>query len=216
MKESIAKNLELWTIMTLYNVVLLLLLAGLLLHLAGGYRKNILKSFRINMTKEGWSAIFFVVRDFSLFFSFGISLLLINPDMFADVKFPLPFFPLGVVLLGTALIFKLNGKADNPGLSRNLFFIFLISSALVQYFGFVFVAEAAPAEWVANGYAGNFWLSLRGLRSNLNPQLSMISFSVSFPIIMLILIILFLKFFSGRFTVAANGSTDETDDGINK
>ncbi len=208
MEESISKNLELWTIMTLYNVALLLLLAGLLLHLAGGYRQNLLKSFRINMTKEGWSAVFFVVRDFSLFFSFGISLLLINPDMFADVKFPMPFFPLGVIFLGTALIFKLNGKADDIGLSRNLFFIFLISSAVVQYFGFVFVAEAAPEEWVVSGYAGDFWLNLRALRSNLNPQLSMISFSVSFPILILILIVLFLKFFSGRFAHAADGNPE--------
>ncbi len=207
MEESISKNLELWTIMTLYNVSLLLLLTGLLLHLAGDYRKDLLRSFRINMTKEGLSAVFFIVRDFSLFISFGISLLLINPDMFADVKFPMPFFPLGVIFLGIALIFKMNGKSSEAGLSHKLFFVFLIFSVVVQYFGFVFVAEAAPVGWVEKGYAGDFWLALRNLRSNENPGLSMISFSVSFPFLIVILIVLFLKIFSGS-SVAADGNSN--------
>ena len=184
---KISKSLELWTIISSYDISLVLLLLGLLLHFAGGYYNQSLKWFGIRVSKENWSILFFLIRDFSLFASFGIGLLLVNTDMFADVKLPMPFFPLGLVLLGIALIYKLKGTSDDNTKYSKRFDLFLILAAIVQYFGFVFVMEAAPAEWVEAGVAGSFWLMLRDMRSNLNPALSMWTFYLSFPALMVIL-----------------------------
>ena len=193
MEESVSKSLELWTIISSYNTALLLLLIGLILHLSSDWHKNTLKLFKITISKENLSVLFIFIRDFSLFASFGISLLLINPDMFADVKFPLPFFPIGAILLGIALIFKIKGTTDINSNDRKKFFIFLILAAVVQYLGFIFVMEAAPTEWIEAGQADNFWLTLKNLRSNLNPQLSMITFYTSFPALLIILSIMLIN-----------------------
>ena len=189
-KEAISKSFEEWTIISSYNVSLILLFLGLILHYATDFYKSSLDNFKIRLSGENWAILFFIIRDFSLFASFGISLLLINPDMFADIKFPLPFFPIGVILLGIALIYKLKGKIETNKKHKNMFNIFLLLSGIVQYLGFVFVMEAAATDWVKSGVAGKFWLSLKGLRSNLNPSLSMWTFYICFPIILIILIIM--------------------------
>jgi hypothetical protein len=188
--EAISKSLELWTIITLYDIALILLLLGAILHYAEGFFSESKGKFYFRVSKENWSILFFIIRDFSLFAAFGISLLLINPDMFADVKFPVPFFPVATVLLGIALIYKLRGKMNTSPSQERLFNIFLISATVVQFSGFVLVMEAAPAEWVNSGYASEFWLVLRSLRSNVNPVLSMWSFFISFPALIIIFLVM--------------------------
>ncbi len=184
--EQIAKSLEVWTIISTYNIAMVLLLLGALLHFARGFFKDTRRYFRFNVSRDNWSILLNLLKDFSLFGSYGISLLLINPDMFADVKFPMPFFPLGVIFLGIALIYKIRGDLTQSSRAQKLFALFLLLAVIVQYFGFVFVMEAAPEEWVNAGVAGDFWLSLRSMRSNLNPSLSMWSFILSFPVLVII------------------------------
>jgi hypothetical protein len=188
--KAISKSLELWTIITLYDIALILLLLGVILHFAQGFFNESQGKFYFRVSRENWSILFFLIRDFSLFAAFGISLLLINPDMFADVKLPMPFFPLATVLLGVALIFKLKGKMSGNLMQERLFNVFLISAIVVQYTGFVLVMEAAPTDWVHGGYASDFWLALRSLRSNVNPALSMWSFLLSFPALIVIFIVI--------------------------
>ena len=187
---AVTKSLELWTIVTLYDIALILMLLAIILHFAQGYFSESLGKFKFRVSKENWSILFFLIRDFSLFASFGISVILINPDMFADVKLPMPFFPLATVLLGIALIFKLRGRLYKDSSHERLFVVFLIAAAVVQYLGFVLVMESAPVEWISGGYASGFWLSLTNLRSNLNPALSMWSFLISFPLLLIIFFIM--------------------------
>ncbi len=189
-KNAISKSFEEWTIISFYNVSLVLLFLGLIFHHATDFYKSSLDNFKIKLSGENWAILFFIIRDFSLFAAFGISILLINPDMFADIKFPLPFFPIGVILLGIALIYKLKGDLETNSKHRKIFNIFLLLSGMVQYFGFVFVMEAAAKEWVSSGVAGTFWNSLRNLRSNLNPALSMWTFYITFPVLLIILLIM--------------------------
>ncbi len=182
MDGEITKSLEIWSIITIYDLSLLLLMVGGILHFAENYYTQSLSNFKIRVSQENWSILFFLFRDFSLFLSYVLSLLLINPDMFADVKFPLPFFPLGVIFLGIALIFKLRNEPK-----KKLFNFFLGLSLVVQYLGFVFVMEAAPEEWT-NSSA--FWSFMSNLRSVNNPQLSMLTFYAAFPILLIINILL--------------------------
>jgi hypothetical protein len=190
LKQAISKSLELWTITSMFDLSLVLLFIGLILHFAGGYYRESLKNYKIRVSKENWSILFFLIRDFSLFASFGISILLINPDMFDDVKMPLPFFPIGVIFLGIALIYKIKGGLTENPKALKMFNLFLILAAVVQYIGFVFVMETVPVDWVKEGIAGNFWLKLNILKSNLNPELSKWTFYLTFPILVVILVML--------------------------
>jgi len=107
LKEAVSKSFETWTITNAYIVSLILLFIGSMLHFATDYYERSLDNFKIKLSGENWAVLFFIIRDFSLFGSFAIAVLLINPDMFADIKIPLPFFPAGVIFLGIAHIFKL-------------------------------------------------------------------------------------------------------------
>lgn len=197
--EQISKSLETWTIITSYNLALILLLVGAFLYLTKGFYLDSRRYYRFNVSRDNWSILMNLIKDFSLFASFGISLLLLNPDMMADVKLPLPFFPLGVVLLGIALIYKTRGDLTQNTKAQNLFSLFLILALATQYLGFIFVMEAAPADWVKAGIASDFWLSLRNLRSNLNPELTMWSFAISFPLLMLIIVLMIWQSLKAKF-----------------
>ncbi len=193
--ESISKSLELWTIITTYDVALVFLLLGLILNFSQKYFQSGMDDFSVKLSKENWAILFYLFRDYSLFMAYGMSLLLINPDMFADVKLPLPFFPVGTILLGMALVFRMGG---NDAKHKKWFLGFLAAAAIVQYTGFVFVMEAVPSEWIDAGHASEVWSVLRGFRSNLNPQLSMWSFMLSFPVLMLITILMLWRGVAGQ------------------
>ncbi len=197
--SQVAKSLEIWTIVSSYNIALVLLLLGALLHFARGFFLDSRRYFKFNVSRDNWGIMLNLLKDFSLFGSFGISMLLINPDMFADVKFPMPFFPLGVIFLGIALIYKIRGDLTQSRRTQRLFGLFLILAISLQYFGFVFVMEAAPEEWIKAGVAGDFWLWLRSLRSNLNPVLSMWSFVLSFPALIIISAIMIYQGMRAKF-----------------
>lgn len=188
--SPIAKGLEVWSLISFFELSLILLLLGLILHLAALYYARTLSSFRIRLSGENFGIVFVLVRDISLFAAFGIGALLINPDIFGDIKLALPFVPLGTIILGFALVVKLAMDIENNWNARKLFTWLLAIAAGLQYFGFVFVMEAAPQEWVTAGKAGTFWLALRNLRSNLNPSLSMWTFYTCFPLLVVVIIML--------------------------
>ncbi len=196
--EPVSKALEVWSIMSFFELSLLLLFLGLVFHFASLYYARTLSSFMIRLSGENWGIIFVLVRDISLFAAFGIGALLINPDTFGDVKLALPFVPLGTIILGIALVIKLSRGLETDWAARKLFTWLLAIAAFLQYFGFIFIMEAAPAEWVSSGKAGTFWLTLRSFRSNLNPSLSMWTFYLCFPLLIIVLIFMLLIGLSKR------------------
>ncbi len=98
--SQVAKSLEIWTIISSYNIALVLLLLGSILHFARGFFLDSRRYFKFNVSRDNWGIMLNLLKDFSLFGSFGISMLLINPDMFGDAKFPLPFPQLVLFSLG--------------------------------------------------------------------------------------------------------------------
>ncbi len=189
-EEGVSKGLEVWTLMGFFKLGLILLLLGFILHIASLYYSRTLNSFKIRLSGENFGIVFVLVRDLSLFAAFGIGALLINPDIFGDVKLALPFVPLGTVLLGFALYIKLSKDIEADWSARKLFIWLLTAAAFLQYFGFIFIMESAPESWVETGKAGNFWLFLRSMRSNINPSLSMWTFYICFPLVVVIFIML--------------------------
>ncbi len=189
-EEGVEKALEVWSLMSFFELSLLLLLLGLVLHMATSYYSRTSSEFKLKLSSENFGIIFFLVRDLALFASFGIGVMLVNPDIFGDIKLALPFVPLGIVLLGFALVVKVHRDVERDWRAKKLFMWLLVASAFLQYFGFIFVMEAAPQSWVSAGEAGKFWLFLRSLRSNLNPQLSMWTFYLTFPLLIIVFILL--------------------------
>ncbi|NOZ57737.1 MAG: hypothetical protein GXO73_13220 [Calditrichaeota bacterium] len=184
------KDLELWTLITLADLSLVLLVIGFVLHLAQAYYDRTLADFRLRLSGENWGLVFLAVRDGSLFLAFALGLLFINPDIMADIKLAVPFMPLGTVLLGWALVVKLAADIRENGRVAALFLALLSGALLLQFFGYTFVMEAAPDEWPV-GQTG-FWVALRGMRSNANPDLAMVTFYVCFPLLLVTLAALFV------------------------
>lgn len=182
------KDLELWTLITLVDFSLVLLVLGFVLHLAQAYYDRTLTDFRLRLSGENWGLVFLAVRDGSLFLAFALGLLFINPDIMADIKLAVPFMPLGTVLLGWALIVKLAADIRGSNKTAALFLGLLSAAVLVQFFGYTFVMEAAPEEWQAGQTV--FWSALRGMRSNVNPSLALATFYVCFPLLLLTLLAL--------------------------
>ncbi len=189
-EETLSKGLEVWSLMGFFEVGLILLLLGFVLHLASLYYSRTLNNFKIRLSGENFGIVFVLIRDLSLFASFGIGALLINPDIFGDIKLALPLVPLSTIVLGLALYIKLSKDIENDWGARKLFTWFLSFAALLQYFGFIFIMEAAPTDWVKSGQAGNFWLFLKSLRSNVNPVLSMWTFYICFPLLIIVFLLL--------------------------
>ncbi len=179
-----SKDLELWTLTTLADLMVLFLILGFVLHLARMYYYSTLRSFRVRMSGEHWAMIFLIVRDGALILSFLFGLILINPDIMGDIKLAVPFLPLGTVILGTALLVKMGWDVEHNPKPNAIFTTLLFLSVLVEYFGFTFVMEAAPSEWAS--HVAPFWENLRLMRSNLNPHLAMVTFWVVFPMIVIL------------------------------
>jgi len=175
------KDLELWTLTTLADLMVMLLIMGFVLHLADRYFSYTLHSFRVRMSGEHWGMIFLIVRDGALILSFLFGLILINPDIMGDIKLAVPFLPLGTVVLGAALLVKMGWDVASNRKADVLFTSLLFLAVLLEYFGFTFVMEAAPSEWLKQ--VAPFWGSLRAMRSNVNPHLAIVTFWVVFPMI---------------------------------
>ncbi len=192
-EESIAKSLEVWSLMSFVELALLLLIVGYVMHLAGRYYKNIMGKFRIKLSGENWAVVFLLVRDLSLFLAFVIGLFFINPDIMADIKLAVPFIPLGTFFIGVALLIKLNWDIDENRKAFGWFTAVLTLAVILQYFGFTFVMEAAPTEWLDR--VSPIWATFRNMRSNVNPELSMATFYIVFPLIVLLFIAMIISAF---------------------
>jgi len=175
------KDLELWTLTTLADLMVMFLILGFVLHLAETYYNSTLRSFRVRMSGEHWGMIFLIVRDGALILSFLFGLILINPDIMGDIKLAVPFLPLGTVILGAALLVKMGWNISSSRKANALFTGLLFLAVLLEYFGFTFVMEAAPSEWL--NQVAPFWGHFRSMRSNVNPHLAMVTFWVVFPMI---------------------------------
>jgi len=137
---------------------------------------------KLRVTVEVWRLLMDFAVDVCLFVSVGIGFLIINPDIFGDIKVALPFFPAAVSLLAIALVLRVLYGAREAGRSTFKAALLLMTiSALLNAIGYTFVMEAAPGEWLA-GHPSGFWSALRGWRSNENLERSMTVFWIFGPL----------------------------------
>ncbi|MGA2031982.1 MAG: hypothetical protein ABSG68_06990 [Thermoguttaceae bacterium] len=191
MEHDVTKALEIWTFQTLLNISILLGMLALGLALAQGYYRALEKHLSLRVSVELWRLTTVVFADVVLAMVVLIGLLLLNPDIMADIKMAVPFYPIATILFALALVLRLFHLGHDSGAKSFLPALYLMGVAsIVNILGFTFVAEAASEEYLAH-HPSLFWDYLRNhLRSNADPfglELTQATFYVCFPILMAVL-----------------------------
>ena len=195
-EETVTKALEVWTLQNLADITIVLTILAFLIHIGRPYALRILNRFTLRVAADIWWLIYVISRDGSILLSVVFGLMFINLDIMQDIKIAVPFFPFAVLLMAIVLLIKLATDVDNnPRMFRVVTFL-LGLAALLNFVGFTLVMEAASPVWMKE-LNQPFWASLRALRSNLNPHLSMVSFYITFPALLVVgfiaLIVLFRR-----------------------
>jgi len=180
--HQIYKGLEFWTLINLTDLFILLsfFVAGLVL--AREYLQSYEQILSLRVSLEVWRVLVDLTIDLLLFLDILLGVIFLNPDIFADIKVALPFVPLAEVLLVPALILRVFHDGKKPGRTESAVLLLLLLAAGANLFGFTFVMEAAGSEWL-DTHPQSPWATLRGLRSNLSVELSMLSFYIFYPLL---------------------------------
>jgi len=185
--NAIRKGLEYWTLINLTDLSIILSFIALLMLVGRHYLSELEGHLNLRVTLEVWRLVTDLGVDLSLLIAVGIGFLIINPDIFADIKVALPFFPAATLLLSAALVLRVFHGGRRKGAASTLAMVLITAGALVHAIGYTFVMEAAPAGWLAD-HPSTFWTTLRSWRSNENPELSMTVFWIFGPLLYGVLI----------------------------
>jgi hypothetical protein len=187
-EHDIAKALEVWTLQNLLNVSIMLGILAAGLALVQDYYKALEKRLSLRVSIELWQVFTVLIVDVLLAVVVLVGYLVLNPDIMADIKMAVPFYPAAAVLFGVALVLRLfRGGHDpaSPNHARALWLMFAANA--LNIVGFTFVAEAPSGEYLAN-HPSDFWVYIKThLRSNADPcglEVSQITFYVCFPLLM--------------------------------
>ncbi len=189
-EHEIAKGLEVWLLQNLLNGSILMGLVSSGLMLAGGYFDDLERHLKLRVSRELWRLLTVVMADLLLAGVLVIGYAVLNPDIMADIKMAVPFYPLATLLFAAALVLRLfKGGHDERSPNHRRALWLTVSANLINIIGFTFVAEAASGEYLAH-YASPFWTYLKThFRSNADPiglEVSMVTFLVCFPLLVML------------------------------
>ncbi len=189
-EHAIAKGLEVWVLQNLLNASILMgiLASGLLL--AQGYYRELNRHLNLRVSRELWNLLTIVLADLMLAAMFLVGYVVLNPDIMADIKMAVPFYPIATLLFTAALILRLfKGGHDVASPQFDWALRLTLAGNVINIIGFTFVAEAASDEYLAH-HASPFWSYLKThLRSNADPiglEVAQATFLVCFPILLLL------------------------------
>ncbi len=188
--HEITKGLEVWTLQTLLNVSILLGVFSVGLVLVQGYLDSLRRKLTLRVSLELWDVVVTLLTDLLLAVVVLIGFLVLNPDIMADIKIAVPFIPVGTALFAASLVVRLFYRGHEVGGFRfKIALGLMLSAAIVQIVGFSFVMEAPSGEYLAI-HPSPFWEFVKThLRSNAAPhglELAQVTFSVMFPLMMII------------------------------
>lgn len=190
MKHGVQKALECWTLQTLCNVGILATFVVLGLFASRAYLKTYRDRLSLRVAVEAWDAVVDLLTDGLLLFIFLVGLLVTNMDIMADIKIALPWVPLAFVLAGVALMLRVCHGGRGVGTRAWWGTVAaMVLGCAASWFGYTFVMEAAGHEYLAlHPAAQSTWTTLANMRSNVNPDLSMTTFTFAAPALVLILV----------------------------
>ncbi|MDQ7826841.1 MAG: hypothetical protein RDV48_28845 [Candidatus Eremiobacteraeota bacterium] len=185
--STIHKALEIWTLQTLLDVSIVLGMAAMALALVQQYYRSLEKLLTLRVSIEVWKVTTTLVVDVLLAVVVAAGYLVLNPDIMADIKIALPFVPAATILFAIALVLRLfhgGHHLSHKNFLTSLWCMFLAN--ILNIVGFTFVMEA-PAKEYLQAHPSPFWIFLKTqLRSNVNLELSQLTFLVAFPLLILV------------------------------
>lgn len=189
-EHAIAKGLEVWMLQNLLNASILMGIMASGLLLAQGYYRELNRHLNLRVSRELWNLFTVILADVLLVGVFLVGYVVLNPDIMADIKMAVPFYPIATLLFTAALIlrlFKGGHEVGSPNFNGAL--RLSLAANLINVLGFTFVAEAASDEYLAH-HVSPFWTYLKThFRSNADPiglEVSQVTFFVCFPILLLL------------------------------
>ncbi len=202
MEHEIAKALEIWILQNTLDGSIMAGFVALGIAMVEPYHQRIERLLTLRVSTELWRAVTVVTVDLLLAVMVVAGLFLVNPDIMADVKMAVPFYPLAVVLVAVALVLRLLHGGTEPGSRtwrRALWLLFWAD--LVNLAGFTFVMEAPGHEYLdLHPNAAWSWITAH-LRSNAVPggiELAQWCFWIFFPLLVAILLWAFASAMSRR------------------
>jgi len=192
LEHDVAKALEVWTLQNLVNISIVLGILALGLALVQSYYRALEQQLTLRVSIEVWRVATVVLTDVVLVCVVLVGLLTLNPDIMADVKIAVPFYPAATILYAVALVLRLFHGGHEVGAQNFVRALYLmLVASLINIVGFTFVAEAASGEYLAT-HPSPFWQYLKThLRSNADPcglELTQATFFVCFPLLMVVLL----------------------------
>ena len=195
MEHEIAKGLEIWVLQNLLDGSILMGFLALGIAMVEPYHRRIERLLTLRVSIEIWRALTIVVVDLLLAAVVLVGVFVVNPDIMADIKMAVPFYPLAVVMVAIVLYLRLFHGAGEPGTPAHRRALGLLFWAnLVNLAGFTFVMEAPGTEYLEL-HPSPVWTWIKThLRSNVSPaglELAQWSFWIFFPLLVLLLLLAF-------------------------
>ncbi len=192
MEHEIAKGLEIWVLQNLLDGSILMGFLALGIAMVELYHRRIEELLTLRVSTEIWRVATIVVVDLLLAMVVLVGLFVVNPDIMADIKMAVPFYPLAVVMVAGVLFLRLfhgGSRPGNPNHRRALWLLFWAN--LVNLVGFTFVMEAPGSEYLEL-HPSPAWTWIKThLRSNASPaglELAQWCFWIFFPMLVVVLL----------------------------
>jgi hypothetical protein len=163
-----------WIIATIVAFLPALWTMSLMLHLGRPYVLRTLRRCGLRLGADVWWMSYLIIRDALLLVTFGLSFIFFNPNLVANLAFPITA-PLAALSLLLALAVKLSRRVDDDVNAFRLATVFLVVGATLYYGPLVFAVEATSQSSLA-GFASAFtsnmnvtaalwimWISLAGV-----------------------------------------------------
>jgi len=190
--HDIAKAFEVWTLQNLVNLSIMVGLLAAGLALMRDYFAALEQRLSLRVSIELWRLLTVAVVDISLAFVVVVGYMAMNPDIMADIKIAVPFYPVATILFAVALVLRVFQGGHDASSRHHLLATYLMMAAnLLNIVGFTFVAEAPSGEYLAT-HPSAFWEFVKThLRSNADPsglELTQITFYVCFPLLLAVFV----------------------------
>lgn len=163
-----------WMIATIVAFLPALWTMALMLHLGRPYVLRTLRRCGLRLGADVWWMSYLIIRDALLLVTFGLSFIFFNPNLVANLAFPITA-PLAALCLLLALAVKLSRRVDDDVNAFRLATVFLVVGATLYYGPLVFAVEATSQDSL-KGFGQAFtsntnatvalwimWLSLAGV-----------------------------------------------------
>lgn len=187
-EHDVVKALEVWTLQNLLNVSIMLGILASGIAVVQGYYQSLEKHLSLRVSIELWRLFTVLMADMLLVVVVLVGYLVLNPDIMADIKMAIPFYPITTILFSIALVLRLFHGGHEVG-SKNYFrsLYLMFAANIINIVGFTFVAEAPSGEYLA-GHPSAFWDYIKNhLRSDADPcglELTQATFYICFPILL--------------------------------